>query len=428
MATKVQRTKPLTITEQQRRWMVQYGTGEQALGAQEIVTTSDQLRMFRRDTYLGPVDHGSVDSVDALSTLYLLPSCTRGVWPDDTCWVTATGCEYRCISGNNSTAVWRPVGAGQDAANTAVWGGISGEIDDQSDLAVALAALVEAINGKANSTHSHTQADVSGLEAALAGKWATPSNAGVLADLADADGVLTYKGAGVGGAGAGVIVAEDGPPVDAYTYASAGDANGFIYAIATLFGGRPWQAPGVAAFAGAGKVGCLRSSEYTGSALLSVDRSYGVNVHTQSAAGAWQAWDLGAGNEFRPTGYTVRNRGLYGGIAIRNWKLQGTNNIASWTVSAVGAAEWTDIDTRTGDTTMANDADAWAYYACAQPATGYRYLRIVLTGTDANGSYYLAIGEFEIYGAAGVVPQLPEWANVWLTDGAGHYWPAYAAE
>lgn len=178
--------------------MVQHGTGEQAIGAQELVTTSDQHRLFRRDTYLSPIDHGSVDTVSALSTLYLLPSCTRGVWPADTCWVASQGCEYRCISGSNATAVWRAVGAGQGAAGTATWGGIVGDIEAQTDIGAVLA-------GKADSTHGHEMSAVAGLAAALGGKWATPANAAVLADLGDSSGTLTYRGSAVTGGGAAYV-------------------------------------------------------------------------------------------------------------------------------------------------------------------------------------------------------------------------------
>ncbi len=387
--------------------------------------------------------HGEVADAAALIALHTFGGTTlvthpRCVQPGDTARrADRPGYLQLCIAGHGTAAAdWAelPLSSVIAALVTDMAEALSAKQDASATL-TALAALTTTETGRGLLTVANLGAlrtllslgiaEISGLTGALNGKWGTPANAAVLAELADASGVLTYKGAGLGGAG--ITVAADGPPVAAYTYASPGDAHGYIYAIATLFGGRAWQAPGVSAFAATGEVGCLRSSEYIGSALLSVDRSAGVNVHTQSAAGSWQAWDLGAGNEFRPTGYTVRNRGLWGGIAIRNWKLQGTNNIASWTVGAVDAATWTDIDTRTGDTTMANNADAWAYYACAQPAVGYRYLRIVLTGTDADGSYYLAVGEVEFYGAAGAVPQLPDWADVWLTDGADHYWPAVTA-
>lgn len=55
---------------------------------------------------LAPVHHGTVANPAALAGIYLLPSCTRGVHPGDTAYVTAAGCEYRVTSGINATATW----------------------------------------------------------------------------------------------------------------------------------------------------------------------------------------------------------------------------------------------------------------------------------------------------------------------------------
>lgn len=200
MATKqIQRIKPFTTTETRRRWMVQYGTGAQSIGEQELVTTSDQLRLFRRNTYLGAVDHGSVDTVSALSSLYLLPSCTRGVWPDDTCWVTSQGCEYRCISGSDATAVWRAVGAGQGAAGTAMFAGITGQPGDNAALAAELA-------GKSSADHTHLRAGIS--DATIAGRalmGITPASTAKIVQV-DADGGISLVDQSSGGSGSGAAV------------------------------------------------------------------------------------------------------------------------------------------------------------------------------------------------------------------------------
>ena len=182
----IQRVKPLTIRDVERRWMMAYGTGDTALAAQEIITTSDQKRLWRGDGTLlsGGVDHDTVATVADLSTLYLLPSCTRGVWPGDTAWVTAAGCEYRCVSGANATAVWRAVGAGTGAAGTATFSGISGAPGDNAALVAAFAAA----------NHGHAIAGVAGLQSALDGKQASISNSATLAKIGEADGAPTWNG------------------------------------------------------------------------------------------------------------------------------------------------------------------------------------------------------------------------------------------
>jgi len=120
----IQRVSPLTVYEWQRPLALSTGPGITRpdgtvvrLGAQELVTTSDEGRVWRGDgTYLGgTVDHGPVANATAMSVIWLQPSCTRGVHPGDTCWRSDLGVEYRVISGHNATAVWRAVGAGNAA-------------------------------------------------------------------------------------------------------------------------------------------------------------------------------------------------------------------------------------------------------------------------------------------------------------------------
>ena len=58
------------------------------------------------------------------------------------------------------------------------WGDISGDLSDQDDLEEALAGsdvigLANALAGKANTSHTHSQSDVNGLADALAGKAST---------------------------------------------------------------------------------------------------------------------------------------------------------------------------------------------------------------------------------------------------------------
>lgn len=65
-----------------------------------------------------PVHHGTVADVASLSGIYLLPTCTRGVHPGDTAYVTAAACEYRVTSGINATAVWSACASIPTSANS----------------------------------------------------------------------------------------------------------------------------------------------------------------------------------------------------------------------------------------------------------------------------------------------------------------------
>jgi hypothetical protein len=84
--------------------------GQVTILPHELIRTTDG-RVYHWTTSAleivsAPVHHGTVADVAALDGIYLLPSCTRGVHPGDTAFVTAAGCEYRVTSGVNSTASW----------------------------------------------------------------------------------------------------------------------------------------------------------------------------------------------------------------------------------------------------------------------------------------------------------------------------------
>ena len=85
-------------------------SGQVAILPHELIRTTDGRVYHWTGTALeitsAPVHHGTVADVAALDGIHLLPSCTRGVHPGDTAYVTAAGCEYRVASGVNATATW----------------------------------------------------------------------------------------------------------------------------------------------------------------------------------------------------------------------------------------------------------------------------------------------------------------------------------
>jgi hypothetical protein len=109
-------------------------SGQVTIRPHEIIRTTDG-RVYHWTTSAleivsAPVHHGTVANVAALDGIYLLPSCTRGVHPGDTAFVTSSGCEYRVTSGINAAAVWAacttlptipttPAEVGADPAGTA---------------------------------------------------------------------------------------------------------------------------------------------------------------------------------------------------------------------------------------------------------------------------------------------------------------------
>ena len=183
----------------------------------------------------------------------------------------------------------------------------------------------------------------------------------------------------------------------AYVYSFAGDTNGYVYYIGSSINGGTFANPnsqvgGTLAFA---------SSTYTGNTNEITNRTSTGEWHTFNSSNQWIALDLGTGRAFRPNTYTLQNGTASSAFAIRNWKLQGSNDVATNDITGGNAATWTDIDVRVNDTTMGTSNAAWATYTIAsQPLTGYRWFRILCTGNNANGTQHLVLGEFELYGNA----------------------------
>lgn len=187
------------------------------------------------------------------------------------------------------------------------------------------------------------------------------------------------------------------PPTDpnpiTRIYVSDGDANGVFY-----FAGQNFTTSGVWANPHTdGRVVVVRSSNDVGTATDVVDRTTN-DSYTGNAVNSWVAIDLGVARSAVVTKYSLRNRS-FADRAIRNWKLQGTNSAASNSVADLAAAAWTDLETRTGDVTMASVANQWATYTLGATPAAYRWLRILQTGVNAGGDYYLtAATEIEFYG------------------------------
>ena len=189
-----------------------------------------------------------------------------------------------------------------------------------------------------------------------------------------------------------------------FVWSANGDTNGLVYAIGTNFGTQVFANPGRLALATAGTVGTFRSSDAVGTAVDATSRGI-EDSYTDGYAMSWHAFDFGS-YPIRPTVYTIQNRDTNWNLAIRSWKLQGTNVIPAddWSKAGIEAATWEDLDVRVNDTTMPTGANAWGKYDLTQPATAYRFFRVLQTGPGAGGYDFLAVAEFEIYGTAVPTP------------------------
>jgi len=180
------------------------------------------------------------------------------------------------------------------------------------------------------------------------------------------------------------------------TYASAGDALGFFYLVGTNYGAGAWANPHIA-----GRVTAIMSSELLSGPAEYFDRTSLYDVITFNSPNSWVAVDLGASNLLTINKCTLRNRGTEGGDngrAIRNFRIQGSSNVATNNAAGVNAATWADIAVFANNTSMATTAASWGIYDIIGNTNAYRWIRILQDGVNALGDHHLAISEIELYG------------------------------
>ena len=274
--------------------------------------------------------------------------------------------------------------------------------------------------------HTHTIAQVSGLQGALDGKQATLANAAALARITAGTDLPLWDGGewpGGGGSGSGWAVSATPPPAlpASLVWESDGDANGLFYALGSLLGTVAWQNP-----VSRGNLKCLLSDSGAATPASLSDRSTNANNYWTGGAGPWVAWDLGAGTTCAVTDYLLRE-GANPSYVPKYWAIEGTNSISQWTIAGVAAASWTAIDTRVNDQTLNTGySNVWGrFLSNGDSTTQFRYLRMRWT----TAIDYAILGEAEFYGLSSISrpATLPATAAGWMTDGAGHYVPYWSS-
>jgi hypothetical protein len=184
------------------------------------------------------------------------------------------------------------------------------------------------------------------------------------------------------------------------SYASDFDTNGVIYFAGKNFAtGGTWTNPHTA-----GRCTVVLSSNVlAGSPAILVDHAINDTYASNNSSGEWLAIDLGSGRSLTVGQYWMKQRQTTATQAMRNWKLQGTNTVATNDITGVNAATWTDLDTRVNDTTMSNVITAsTGLYTVGGSPSAYRYFRIITTGPNANVTdYNIQLCEIEFYGVLG---------------------------
>src|SRR6478672_8319213 len=195
-------------------------------------------------------------------------------------------------------------------------------------------------------------------------------------ELGEGDRVLIVRADGVvgladksllgGSSGGGGEPTPTGVPL---TFESVGDDNGVIYWYGSLEQTQPFVNPHTA-----GLLEFSASSVEAGSLGVLADRSDSV-FYTVSQVDSWIQLNLKT-KKLKVNTYTLKNRAAGGGYYLRNWKLQGSNNLLQ---------PWVDLDVRVNDPTL-NQDNTWAVFTCSNPSdTAFQVLRILETGPNASG-------------------------------------------
>ena len=169
------------------------------------------------------------------------------------------------------------------------------------------------------------------------------------------------------------------------TFASHGDTNGVLHFIGSQGGTAPYANPHEA-----GAVVASGSGFSSGSAKDIVAR---VNSQCYSldpaAASSWFKFDMGPDRSLIPNHYTFKDGTSCGSVAIRNWRLEGSNDDATWVA----------LRTHSNDTII-NAGFAVGSWPITENQGAFRYFRVILTGKDKsqNPGNYLSLCCLELYG------------------------------
>lgn len=177
-----------------------------------------------------------------------------------------------------------------------------------------------------------------------------------------------------------------------FTYVSDGDTNDIFYFIGRNFGTASWANPHPA------RITNVRSTDLVGTPADLTDRA-AQDTYTDNLNNSWIVSDLGSGVAVVLSKYLIRIRNVADPRAIRNWKIQGSNDPVSNSVIDLEAATWVDIDSRVADTTMPNTSGVWQVYTVPSMPAAYRWIRFLENGANSSGSdFFLTICEWQLYG------------------------------
>jgi hypothetical protein len=172
-----------------------------------------------------------------------------------------------------------------------------------------------------------------------------------------------------------------------FVHKSDFDTNGLIYYIGSEASTREWVNP-----ATEGRISVTSSDglslEFGKLEDIVSRESTPRNCHTKDQPSSWFAIDLGVW--IWPSAYTLRHSTGYGKAALRTWQLEASKDGSSWKV----------LLSHQNDTSLQEPGSThtWNVEAPTE-AQGWRHVRILQTGPNADNRNFVSLSGFEIYGS-----------------------------
>lgn len=129
--------------------------------------------------------------------------------------------------------------------------------------------------------------------------------------------------------------------------------------------------------------------------LILTDRSLDdQRIYTYATQNEYIGVDIGFGRTIKINNYSLRSTPYN---IPRRWKLQGSNNVLSNTVTGFNNATWVDIDTRNPDNSLAGNTTV-TFSPNGSTTDSFRWIRILSIGANSEGSTVMELNQWEFYG------------------------------
>jgi hypothetical protein len=170
-----------------------------------------------------------------------------------------------------------------------------------------------------------------------------------------------------------------------FKYTTDFDKNGVVYWLGSNRYTQEWKNPGMTGIVRATSSPLAMQPSPSAPAWAALGRDV-TRCVTQPSKESWFCFDF-VNIWIKPTAYTLRHYDSWDQEALRDWKLQGSND----------GKKWSKILSHKKDESL-NKKGATHTWQLPKVKKSYRMFRILQTGKNSNGHWFCALAGFEIYG------------------------------